>query len=133
MPATLTSLRIRNLALVEELTWTLSAGFTVMNIGSGIPTAVMDVARLLRQLLGSTSELRISGDFRAGDIRHCYADLTRARELLGFMPTVNMEQGLAEFCAWIAQQPLFADQSEQAQGELERHGLGRAADARPTR
>jgi dTDP-L-rhamnose 4-epimerase len=108
-------------------------GFTVMNIGSGVPTAVMEVARLLRELLRSTSDLRVSGDFRAGDIRHCYADLTRARELLGFAPNISIEQGLAEFCAWSAQQPVFTDQSEKALGELERHGLGRTAAPCPSR
>ena len=104
-------------------------GFTVVNIGSGVPTSVMEVARLLRELLRSSSDLRVSGDFRAGDIRHCYADLTRARELLGFAPNISIEQGLAEFCAWIAQQPVFTDQSEKALGELERHGLGRSTAA----
>lgn len=101
------------------------ANFTVMNIGSGVATTVMDVAKLLRRLLGSSSELKVSGDFRAGDIRHCYADLTRARELIGFAPSMGLERGLTEFCAWTLQQPTFVDQSAKAHSELQRFGLGR--------
>jgi dTDP-L-rhamnose 4-epimerase len=101
------------------------AAFNVVNIGSGVATSVMHVAQLLRRYLGSRSELKVSGDFRAGDIRHGYADLTRARQLLGFAPGISLEQGLREFCAWSLQQPLFPDRSAEAQGELQRFGLGR--------
>jgi dTDP-L-rhamnose 4-epimerase len=107
------------------------APFTVMNIGSGVATTVMQVATLLRRLLGSDSALQVSGDFRAGDIRHCFADLTRARELLGFAPDIGLERGLGEFCAWIREQPIFADQSAQAQSELQRFGLGRTGGEYP--
>jgi dTDP-L-rhamnose 4-epimerase len=107
------------------------ADFTVMNIGSGTPTTVMEVAQLMRRLLGSSSDLQVSGDFRAGDIRHCYADLTRARELIGFAPGVSVERGLSDFCAWTLQQPTFLDLSAQAQGELQRFGLGRMRGSSP--
>ncbi len=107
------------------------ADFTVMNIGSGTPTTVMEVAQLMRRLLGSSSDLQVSGDFRAGDIRHCYADVARARELIGFAPGVSVERGLSEFCAWTLQQPTFLDLSAQAQGELQRFGLGRMRGSSP--
>lgn len=69
-------------------------GFHALNVGSGMPTSVMAVAETLRGLLGSTSSLAVSGDFRAGDIRHCYADLTLARTVLGFEPSLDVTQGL---------------------------------------
>ncbi|MBC2769838.1 NAD-dependent epimerase/dehydratase family protein [Pusillimonas minor] len=56
-------------------------GFDALNMGSGLPTNVNEVAQLLQQPLGSESALHVTGDFRAGDIRHCYANLSRARAL----------------------------------------------------
>jgi len=100
------------------------SGFHALNIGSGMPTSVMAVAETLRGLLGSSSSLAVSGDFRAGDIRHCYADLSRAREVLGYEPSLNVEQGLARFCQWVLTQPVLEDRSEKAMSELARLGLG---------
>jgi len=101
--------------------------FTVANIGAGRPTYVMEVATTLRRLLGSQSELNVSGDFRAGDIRHCYADLSNARSLLGFEPAVALETGLANFVRWVLTQSVIEDQSSRAQAELTRLGLGRSS------
>jgi dTDP-L-rhamnose 4-epimerase len=101
--------------------------FAVLNIGSGTPIQVLEVAHLLRGLLSSNSELNVSGDFRAGDIRHCFADLSLARRMLGFSPRMSLEQGLREFCTWTLTQPTFTDKSDKAQRELDRLGLGRAA------
>lgn len=101
-------------------------GFSVINIGSGVPTSVLEVASMLRNQLGSDSELNVSGDFRAGDIRHCYADLTKARVLLDFEPLVNMTQGLVRFCEWVLTQPILEDRSAQAMAELTKLGLGKA-------
>lgn len=111
--------RAIGLALEQPL-----AGFHALNVGSGVPTSVMAVAETLRDLLGSTSALAVSGDFRAGDIRHCYADLTRVREVLGFEPSLSVEQGLARFCEWVLTQPVLEDRSEKAMSELARLGLG---------
>ena len=101
--------------------------FTIANVGAGQATSVLEVAQTLRRLIGSTSELTISGDFRAGDIRHCYADLTRARSLLGFEPEVSLDDGLGRFVQWVLTQPVLEDQSSKALSELSRLGLGRAA------
>jgi dTDP-L-rhamnose 4-epimerase len=101
--------------------------FTIANVGSGTPTSVLEVANLLRSLLGSRSELQVSGDFRAGDIRHCYADLVHARLLLGFVPDVTLARGLQAFCDWVVTQPVLEDRSTQAQQELARVGLGKSS------
>jgi dTDP-L-rhamnose 4-epimerase len=90
----------------------------------------MKVADTLRDLLGSQSTLAVSGDFRAGDIRHCYADLTRAAEVLGFTPSLTVEQGLARFCAWVMTQPVLEDRSEKAMLELASLGLGRTQSSK---
>lgn len=102
------------------------APFTIANIGAGVATSVMDVAQLLRDLLGSTSDLQTSGDFRAGDIRHCYADLHNSRTLLGFEPSITLPIGLRAFCDWVLTQPVVADRSSEAMAELTRLGLGKA-------
>jgi len=100
-------------------------GFHAVNIGSGQPTSVREVAERLKALLNSDSEIRVSGEFRSGDIRHCYADLTRARALLGYTPSTSFEEGLERFVGWAVTQPLVADRSREAQMELTARGLGR--------
>lgn len=115
--------RAIGLALERQL-----RGFHAINVGAGEPTSVMRVAETLRSLLGSTSALTISGDFRVGDIRHCYADLSRARVVLGFEPLLNIDQGLARFCEWVVTQPVLQDRSEKAMSELANLGLGRTKD-----
>ena len=112
--------RAIELALKQPL-----SGFHALNVGSGVPTSVMTMAEMLRDLLGSNSALSISGDFRAGDIRHCYADLGLVRATLGFAPALNLKQGLARFCDWVKTQPLLEDRSETAMSELTRLGLGK--------
>jgi dTDP-L-rhamnose 4-epimerase len=104
-----------------------SKGFQALNIGAGVATSVEAVASLLRRLLKSESTLTVSGDFRAGDIRHCYADLSRAEAELGFKPAVSLEDGLSRFVDWVLTQAVLVDHSVAAQAELQRLGLGRTA------
>ena len=103
-------------------------GFHAINIGSGLPTSVMDVAELLKAILSSRSRLIVSGDFRAGDIRHCYSDGTLARELLGFTPSVGLTEGLTAFCRWVETQPIAEDLSRVAQQQLASAGLGKLTE-----
>jgi dTDP-L-rhamnose 4-epimerase len=114
--------RAVSLALGERL-----AGFDVVNIGSGLATTVQDITASLRCLLKSESVFNVSGDFRAGDIRHCYADLTWARNRMGFEPSVPLEEGLSRFVDWVLTQAIVEDRSTQALRELGRLGLGRMA------
>jgi dTDP-L-rhamnose 4-epimerase len=101
-----------------------SEGFRAVNVGSGRPTSVLDLALSMRKFLRSNSEVAVSGEFRCGDIRHCYADLTLARKLLGYEPAVSMEDGLQRFARWVSTQPMTADRSREAQLELNTRGLG---------
>lgn len=102
-------------------------GFQPVNIGSGRPTSVLEVAEHLRTLLKSDSKITVSGEFRSGDIRHCYADLTRAGALFGYAPSITFEEGLQRFVDWVVTQPIVMDQSRAAQAELTAHGLGRVS------
>ena len=72
----------------------------VFNVGTGVPTSVSTVAALLQEKLGGRSTISVSGNFRIGDIRHNYADLTKARRLIGFEPSVDFDTGLTRFAAW---------------------------------
>ena len=90
----------------------------VFNLGTGVPTSIGQVARLLSQhLTGGRVEPRILNRFRAGDIRTCYADLSKARDLLGFEPRVPLEEGLDDLLAWVAEQQA-EDRFSQAEEEL---------------
>lgn len=102
-------------------------GFQAVNIGSGRPISVIEVAERLRTLLRSDSKIAVSGEFRSGDIRHCYADLARARTLFDYSPATTFEDGLRRFVDWVVTQPIVADRSRDAQAELSAHGLGRVS------
>jgi dTDP-L-rhamnose 4-epimerase len=101
--------------------------FSLINIGAGVPTSVIEVAGLLRQELGSQSILNVSGDFRAGDIRHCYANLHQAQLLLNYKPEVEIAKGIRRFCSWVRTQAIVEDRSNQAMNELTRLGLGKSS------
>lgn len=95
----------------------------VLNVGSGSPTTVREVAEMLVKVFRGTSRVEVTGQFRVGDIRHCYADLTAIRETAGYAPQVELEAGLAGFAAWVLSQPLPEDGLDRANAELERRGL----------
>lgn len=101
------------------------SGFYAINIGSGVPSSVLEITDILRSYLGSNSQLNVTGDFRIGDIRHCYADLSYARKVLGFEPTINIKQGLELFCKWVLTKRIQEDQSEKAMIELANYRLSR--------
>src|SRR5262245_38137548 len=95
----------------------------VLNLGSGEPHRIADIGRALAALTGRDDlQPRVTGQFRRGDVRHCTADITRARTAIGFAPRVSWEDGLRELLAW-CRDAASADHFVQAQGELERHGL----------
>jgi dTDP-L-rhamnose 4-epimerase len=93
-----------------------------VNVGSGRSASVLEIAETLARLLGKGIEPELPGKFRAGDIRHCFADVTRAREALGFEAEVPFEQGLAELAEWLEGQAA-TDRFDEAAAELNRRGL----------
>jgi dTDP-L-rhamnose 4-epimerase len=93
-----------------------------VNIGSGRGVSVLEIADELGRVLGTAAEPEISGKFRAGDIRHCFADVTLARDSLGFEAQVPLEQGMAELAAWLEGQ-VATDRFDEAAAELTQRGL----------
>jgi len=94
-----------------------------LNVGSGEPTSVEQVALLLEERFGVKTQPLISGQYRLGDIRHGYADLTAIRSRLGFAPQVSLDEGLTRFVEWVKTQPLEPDRLDQAAAELRARGL----------
>jgi dTDP-L-rhamnose 4-epimerase len=90
----------------------------VLNVGSGIGTSVEEVARELTVALGCTPDVKVTGQFRLGDIRHNFADVSRLEAALGVKPQVSLREGLSRFAEWVKTQPLPEDRLEQANKEL---------------
>jgi len=93
-----------------------------INVASGRSSTVTEVAEALASVLGKDIAPEIPGIYRAGDIRHCFADLTLARELLGFEPEADRDEALAELAQWLETQPA-TDRFDQAAAELAERGL----------
>ncbi len=93
-----------------------------LNIGSGQPITIRQVASILSDELGKKLPIEITGKYRAGDIRHCYADISRAREVLGYAPKVGFRDGVPELVAWLRSQTAV-DRVSEASQELASYGL----------
>lgn len=95
----------------------------VFNVGSGRRHTIRTVAQRMASVLGK-DHLRpeITGKYRVGDIRHCFADMTLAREVLGFRARVSLEEGLADLARWLEKQTA-SDRVAQASAELAARGL----------
>lgn len=100
----------------------VGVGSSAINVGTSVRTSVQEVAMLLYSLLGVEPDLTVTGQSRAGDIRHCCADITRLVEQLGYTPRIDFAEGLRRFAAWaVAQEDVVghaAERFERAQREL---------------
>jgi dTDP-L-rhamnose 4-epimerase len=95
----------------------------VFNIGGGTAYTVLEIAERLGKALGKTDLApKVSGSYRAGDIRNCFADTSKAARMLGYRPRITLEAGLTGLCTWL-QGRVDEDRSEDAERELRRHGL----------
>jgi dTDP-L-rhamnose 4-epimerase len=101
-----------------------AASGEAVNLGTGHQTTVAQVAQVIAEGLGLGIEPQIAERYRAGDIRHCFADPARARELLGFEALVRFEDGMAALTAWLAEQEAD-DRVDDATRELAARGLAR--------
>ena len=95
----------------------------VINIGCGRPIKIRKVAEILAAALGKSELVPvITQKYRSGDIRHCFADLTKARKLLGYEPQVSHEEGFRELAGWLANQQAD-DKADTMLQELTTYGL----------
>jgi dTDP-L-rhamnose 4-epimerase len=101
------------------------AAHRVFNVGSGRSFTINDVAARLARVLGKEHlGGEITGKYRVGDIRHCFADVAAARLHLGYTPRVDFDEGLTELASWLAGQKAD-DRVTEARAELENRGLSR--------
>ena len=95
----------------------------ILNVGSGEMTSVIKIAEILRSNINPNVSIEISGEFRKGDIRHNYADLTLIRNKLNFSPKFNIKEGLTLFTDWMLSQDEEDDKYEESLNELKDKGL----------
>ncbi|HEY6251310.1 MAG TPA: NAD-dependent epimerase/dehydratase family protein [Candidatus Angelobacter sp.] len=93
-----------------------------LNIGSGEPISIGEVALTLSAALETPIPAEFTGKYRAGDIRHCFADISGAQKLLGYQPRFTFSEGVRDLVAWLrSQQP--ADRAAEATAQLNYYGL----------
>ncbi len=120
----------RDFVFIDDVVQATAAGLEsdaangqVFNVGTGVPVTVMDVARTLCDAYGIAVPLRITGDFRVGDIRHNIADIRLLRERLGLTPSILFSSGVARFVAWVKEQDVPESRYEQSLTEMKQKGL----------
>jgi dTDP-L-rhamnose 4-epimerase len=115
---------VRDVARACMAALTTRATGQPINIGSGRHRTVLDVARAMIEVLGLERQLEpvVLGKYRVGDVRHCYANISRARQLLGYEPRIVFEDGLAELAEWLDEAEAV-DNAARASAELDRRGL----------
>jgi dTDP-L-rhamnose 4-epimerase len=93
-----------------------------LNVGTGSPVTVLDIASTLSRELGVDLAPEVRNQYRAGDIRHCFADASRAQEALGWSPSVPYAEGMRELAGWLEGQEA-TDRVGEATDALARRGL----------
>jgi dTDP-L-rhamnose 4-epimerase len=100
-----------------------AAAGQVFNIGSGRSSSVREIAARMSEVLNADDVApQITGTYRVGDIRHCFADIARARQVLGYEPQTVLEAGLMELAGWLSGQSA-SDRVMEANAELASRGL----------
>jgi len=100
-----------------------AANGEVFNVGTGVPTDVITVANTLIKNYKTEVPLTVTGNYRLGDIRHNYADLTKIKAKLGFVPQVDFQEGISRFTDWVDRQEVKEDQYEKSIAEMKEKGM----------
>ena len=123
-------LETRDFVYIDDIVDATILGLTVpgvsghaFNVGTGVATDVLTVANTLKKYYGIDVPVTVSGNYRLGDIRHNFADITKARTLLGFEPKWSFEKGIEKFCKWVDSQPIQEDKYEASIDEMKGRGL----------
>lgn len=93
------------------------------NVGSGVSTDVLTVAKTLCKHYKTDVPLVISGNYRLGDIRHNFADISLAKEKLGYSPKWDFDSGLKQFTDWVNTQDILSDGYEKSLEEMKSKGM----------
>lgn len=95
----------------------------VFNVGTGVPTDVITVAKTLKLHYQIDCSVKITGNYRLGDIRHNYADLTKINAKLGFQPKISFQEGMKQFTNWVNSQEIKEDNYEKSILEMKKKGM----------
>lgn len=98
------------------------ANYQMINIGSGKGTTILEIAQTLSKLLGKEELIKVNNNFRKNDIRHCFADISKARKILGWKPKISLKEGFKELIEW-SNKESAEDKFVMAQEELKQKGL----------
>jgi dTDP-L-rhamnose 4-epimerase len=100
------------------------ADFEVFNVGSGRPIGILKIAEILIKKINPQADLKpkITGKFRQGDIRHCFADITKIKKKLNFTASITFEEGIDNLITWVKKQ-ICEDRVDVAIKELRQRGL----------
>jgi dTDP-L-rhamnose 4-epimerase len=93
-----------------------------LNVGTGQATSIAQIASLLHRGLGGPAP-EVVGRFRAGDVRHCFADISAIQHHLGWQPSISLEQGMTGLIGWLRNQATTGSRIDRALEELRDHGL----------
>ena len=99
-----------------------SANYESFNVGTGSPKTIKSIAETLAKLYGKDIKPKITNEFRKGDVRHCFPNITKIKSKLGFEPKVSFEEGMKELIEW-ARGAESVDKFEEASQELKNKGL----------
>ena len=94
----------------------------IFNVGTGQAVTILEIAEKLISAMGADLKPEVAGKFRAGDIRHCFADISKIQEALGYEPVVTLDRGIEKLVEWGKEQDAV-DRFEMASRELEDKGM----------
>ncbi|WHF53044.1 NAD-dependent epimerase/dehydratase family protein [Chryseobacterium gotjawalense] len=101
----------------------VEANNNVFNVGAGVATNIRCVAEMLCENFGLQVPIDTSGNYRMGDIRHNFADLSKINSKLGFIPKVSFEKGIKQFTDWVLEQEIHEDKLSYSLEEMKKKGL----------
>jgi dTDP-L-rhamnose 4-epimerase len=93
------------------------ANYEAFNVGTGKSVTILQISNILNKLCGKDLDPQILDKYRTGDIRHCYADVTKIKSKLGFEPKMELEEGMKMLIKW-SETTTADDKTQQAQDEL---------------
>lgn len=100
-----------------------SSNYKIYNVGTGRAASIKYLAEVLIKIFDIKLKPKITETYRVGDIRHCYADIKKIKQDLGFAPAIQIEEGLKDLVKWVKRQPAIEDRTEKALRELEERKL----------
>lgn len=120
----------RDFVYIDDVINATLAGITnkelitdIFNVGSGLPVAVLDVAKLLQEKFEKYVPVQVTGQFRLGDIRHNTANLEKIKSRLGWSPRVSFETGVSKFVDWVRENEVSDNGYQASLDEMKNSGL----------